>query len=63
MDFGDHVRTTGGALKKWAIAQVQDSLAVEDYGWVGSTFCMFRWQRCGLSSRRYSRSFRSLGRS
>ena len=28
MDFGDHLRTTGGALKNWAVAQVQDSLAV-----------------------------------
>ena len=28
MDFGDHLRTTGGALKNWAIAQFQDSLAV-----------------------------------
>lgn len=28
MDFGDHVRLTGGALKNWAIAQLQDSLAV-----------------------------------
>jgi predicted PurR-regulated permease PerM len=28
MDFGDHVRTTGGALKNWAVAQLQDSMAV-----------------------------------
>jgi predicted PurR-regulated permease PerM len=28
LDFGDHVRTTGSALRNWAIAQVQDSLAV-----------------------------------
>ncbi|MBV9340420.1 MAG: AI-2E family transporter [Acidobacteria bacterium] len=28
IDLGHHLRTTGGALKKWAIAQVQDSLAV-----------------------------------
>lgn len=28
MGFGDHVRTTGGALKSWAIGQLQDSLAV-----------------------------------
>lgn len=28
MDFEDHLRTTGGALKNWAIAQFQDSLAV-----------------------------------
>lgn len=28
MDFRQHLRTTGGALKNWAIAQLQDSLAV-----------------------------------
>lgn len=28
MNFGDHIRTTSGALKSWAIAQFQDSLAV-----------------------------------
>ena len=28
MDFRDHLRTTGSALKNWAIAQLQDSLAV-----------------------------------
>ena len=28
MDFEDHLRTTGGALKNWAFAQLQDSLAV-----------------------------------
>src|SRR6516225_10760493 len=28
MDFREHLRTTGGALKNWAIAQLQDSLAV-----------------------------------
>ena len=28
MDFGDHLRITGGALKDWAVAQFQDSLAV-----------------------------------
>jgi predicted PurR-regulated permease PerM len=28
MDLGDHVRTAGGALKNWAIAQLQDSLVV-----------------------------------
>ena len=28
MDVRDHLRTTGGALKNWAIAQLQDSLAV-----------------------------------
>jgi predicted PurR-regulated permease PerM len=28
VDFGDHVRLTGGALKNWIVAQAQDSVAV-----------------------------------
>ena len=28
MDFRDYLRLTGGALKNWAVAQLQDSLAV-----------------------------------
>jgi predicted PurR-regulated permease PerM len=28
MGFRDHLRTTGGALKNWAVPQFQDSLAV-----------------------------------
>jgi predicted PurR-regulated permease PerM len=28
MDLGGHLRTTGGALRNWAVAQLQDSLAV-----------------------------------
>jgi predicted PurR-regulated permease PerM len=28
VNFGDHLRTAGGALKNWAVVQVQDSLAV-----------------------------------
>jgi predicted PurR-regulated permease PerM len=28
VDLGQHVRLTGGALKNWVIAQVQDSIAV-----------------------------------
>jgi predicted PurR-regulated permease PerM len=28
MGFRDHLRTTGGALKNWAVAQLQDSLVV-----------------------------------
>lgn len=28
MDLGDHLHTTGNALKNWAVAQAQDSLAV-----------------------------------
>ena len=39
MDFGDHVRTTGGALKTWAIAQVEDSLAVGVL-WLGGLYLL-----------------------
>lgn len=28
MDLNDHLQTAGGALKSWALAQVQDSIAV-----------------------------------
>ena len=28
MDFGEHFRITGGALKNWFVAQFLDSLAV-----------------------------------
>src|SRR5580704_13436447 len=28
MSLGEHARITGGALKNWAIAQLQDSIAV-----------------------------------
>jgi predicted PurR-regulated permease PerM len=28
MDFGDHLRLTGGALKSWLLAQILDSLSV-----------------------------------
>src|SRR6202166_918172 len=28
VDFGEHFRVTGGALKNWCIAQLEDSLAV-----------------------------------
>jgi predicted PurR-regulated permease PerM len=28
MNLDDHLRTTGGALKNWAVAQMQDSVAV-----------------------------------
>ena len=28
MNLGEHFRITGGALKNWVIAQMQDSLAV-----------------------------------
>jgi predicted PurR-regulated permease PerM len=35
VNLGDHLRTTGTALKHWAIAQVQDSLAVGALWWIG----------------------------
>jgi predicted PurR-regulated permease PerM len=38
VDFDDHLRTAGGALKNWAIAQLQDSLAVGILWFVGLHF-------------------------
>src|ERR1700746_2014595 len=35
MDFNEHLRLTSGALKNWAIAQLQDSLAVGFLWWLG----------------------------
>ena len=35
MDFAGHLRMTGNALKNWAIAQIQDSLAVGVLWWIG----------------------------
>ena len=35
MSFGEHARITGGALKNWAIAQLQDSIAVGLLWWIG----------------------------
>ncbi len=35
MDLTGHLRTTGSALKNWAIAQLQDSLAVGVLWWIG----------------------------
>ncbi|HKF49394.1 MAG TPA: AI-2E family transporter [Terracidiphilus sp.] len=37
MKFGDHLRTTGGALKNWAVAQFQDSVAVGVLWLIGLT--------------------------
>jgi hypothetical protein len=28
MNLGEHIRVTGGALKSWLIAQMQDSIAI-----------------------------------
>jgi predicted PurR-regulated permease PerM len=36
--FDDHLRTAGGALKNWAIAQLQDSLAVGILWFLGLHF-------------------------
>ena len=35
MDLRDHLRTTGGALKNWAVAQLLDSLAVGVFWLIG----------------------------
>ncbi len=37
MDFREHVRTTGGALKNWVVAQFLDSLAVGVLWLIGLT--------------------------
>lgn len=43
MAFNDHLRTAGGALKNWAIAQLQDSLAVGILWFVGLHFLHVPW--------------------
>src|SRR5215470_10983128 len=43
MDFGEHARLTGGALKNWAIAQFQDSVAVALLWWVGLYLLKVPW--------------------
>jgi len=35
MSFREHVHITSGALKNWAIAQLQDSIAVGILWWIG----------------------------
>src|ERR1700750_1395295 len=35
MSFREHAHITGGALKSWAIAQLQDSVAVGLLWWIG----------------------------
>ena len=35
MDFADHLRMTGNALKNWVLAQALDSLAVGVLWWIG----------------------------
>jgi len=43
MDLGDHARVTGGALKNWAIAQLQDSIAVGAMWWIGLHLLKVPW--------------------
>jgi predicted PurR-regulated permease PerM len=43
MNLSDHLRTTGSALKNWAIAQLQDSLAVGALWWLGLYFLHVPW--------------------
>ena len=43
MNLGEHVRLTGGALKNWAIVQLQDSLAVGAIWWVGLWLLKVPW--------------------
>jgi predicted PurR-regulated permease PerM len=43
MDFGDHARLTAGALKNWAIAQFQDSVAVALLWWIGLYLLKVPW--------------------
>ena len=43
MDFGEHARLTAGALKNWAIAQFQDSVAVALLWWIGLYLLKVPW--------------------
>jgi predicted PurR-regulated permease PerM len=43
VNLGDHVRTTGSALKNWVIAQLQDSLAVGILWFIGLHFLHVPW--------------------
>jgi predicted PurR-regulated permease PerM len=43
VSFAEHARITGGALKNWAIAQFQDSLAVALLWWMGLTVLKVPW--------------------
>jgi len=43
MQVGEHFRITGGALKNWAIAQAQDSLAVAALWLVGLLILHVPW--------------------
>jgi predicted PurR-regulated permease PerM len=43
MSLGEHARITGGALKNWAIAQLQDSIAVGLLWWIGLYLLKVPW--------------------
>jgi predicted PurR-regulated permease PerM len=43
VDLGEHMRVTGGALKNWAVAQLQDSLAVGLLWWLGLYLLKVPW--------------------
>src|ERR1700758_694780 len=43
MSLGDHARITGGALKNWAVAQLQDSIAVGLLWWLGLYLLKVPW--------------------
>lgn len=43
MDLGEHARVTGGALRNWAIAQCQDSIAVGLLWWLGLYLLKVPW--------------------
>jgi len=43
MQLGEHVRLTGGALKNWAVAQLQDSVAVGVLWWIGLVILHVPW--------------------
>jgi predicted PurR-regulated permease PerM len=43
MSLDDHLRTTGSAIKNWAIAQLQDSLAVGGLWLIGLYFLHVPW--------------------
>jgi predicted PurR-regulated permease PerM len=43
MDAREHVRTTGSALKNWAIAQIQDSIAVGVLWLIGLWIIQVPW--------------------
>src|SRR5581483_574604 len=43
MEFSEHLRLTGGALKSWFIAQLQDSLPLGILWWIGLYFLKVPW--------------------